>query len=78
MIKSIAKIPFRGIIYHREDGMEIGSIILRQEHIAFIAGNWCKQLSRKYGAKQELLDMSREHEKRIISSLNQLLKAMVV
>ena len=65
MINDIATIPLRGISYHTENGVEIGSIILRPEHIAFIAGNWCRQLSRKYGTRQELLDISREHEKRI-------------
>ena len=65
VIKDIATIPLRGISYHTENGIELGSIIIRPEHIAFIAGNWCRQLSRKYGTKQELLDMSREHGKRI-------------
>ena len=58
-------VPFRGIVYHREDGTEIGSITIRPEHIAFIASNWCRQVSRKYCTKQELLDTSREHEKRM-------------
>lgn len=62
---NIAIIPLRGIAYHTEDGVELGSIVIRPEHIAFIAGSWCKQISRRYGNRQELLDISREHERRL-------------
>ena len=56
-------IPQRGVAYSVE-GVEIGSIIIRPEHIAFIAGNWCRQISRK-SKHTEILDLSREHNKRM-------------
>ena len=62
----ITNIPFRGIRYCDELGREFGSIIIRQEHIAFIAGNWCKQVSRKSN-RNELLSIAREHEKRLLA-----------
>ena len=65
MDKELTTIPFRGMVYHTEDGVEIGSIVIRQNGIAFIAGNWCKQVSRKYGTRRELLDVNREHKTRL-------------
>lgn len=52
-------IPERGIAYSL-NGEEIGSIVIRPEHIAFIAGNWCKQITR--GARRsEIVALSKEH-----------------
>lgn len=60
---SMATIPHRGIRYCIDD-KEIGSIVIRPEHIAFIAGNWCTQISRK--AKHiEIVNLAREHNKRM-------------
>jgi len=56
-------IPKRGVAYS-QDGEEIGSIIIRPEHIAFVAGRWCKQISRK-ARYSEILALSREHTQRM-------------
>ncbi len=63
-MKELSKVPIRGIAYHLENGVEIGSIIIRPEHIAFIAGKWCKQISRKT-KRSAIVALAREHEQRI-------------
>lgn len=62
---TIATIPLRGVRYCIGD-KEIGSIVVRPEHIAFIAGTWCEQIPRR--AKQSVvIALSREHNKRMES-----------
>ena len=62
--QDLSVIPDRGMSYHAKDGTEIGSIVIRPEHIAFVAGNWCKQISRK--AKHiEIVNLAREHQEHI-------------
>lgn len=55
----------RGIVYYSDDGIEIGSIIIDSEKIFFIAGKWSKGLSRGHYTEHELLEISREHDKRL-------------
>ena len=63
-------IPINGIIYNNASGEEIGSITVRHDHIAFIAGNWCKQvhISRIISLKETM----QEHEKRMFKLLSKL------
>lgn len=63
-------IPINGIIYNDANGQELGSITLRQNHIAFIAGNWCKQVHRSQADK--LSETAQEHEKRMLKLLSNL------
>ena len=60
----LQKIKYRGIIYRTESNEEIGSIVIRSTHIAFIAGNWCKQISRTT-SKAEVEAIARKHSARI-------------
>jgi len=51
----------RGVSYNIGD-TEIGSIVVRPEHIAFIAGHWCQQISKR-AKRIEIVNLAREHRK---------------
>lgn len=64
MTTGLARIPFKGVIYHTEDGAETGSITIHPEYIAFIAGRWCRMV-RLDANRQKLLEISGEHIRRM-------------